>query len=104
MGLFSRLRQALDTGTAVTAAQRANVDQAKGIPGLVVVRYLEGPVPGTRDLIARYRSEGIAHLTVVFDYSEVDTIDEELAELIELDMHSLLEQHGYPSDHVTFIL
>lgn len=66
---------------------------------ILVVSAIDGPMPQTREHILLAKQIGISHIIVFIN--KVDLIDDdEIINLIELELKSLLVDYGYESDNV----
>ncbi|MFJ9411298.1 GTP-binding protein [Streptomyces sp. NPDC101393] len=65
---------------------------------LLVVSAEDGPLPETREYLAAARAAGVARIAVFLGKCDL-VIDQEIAELIELEVRELLDELEYPGGH-----
>ena len=65
--------------------------------GIIVVAATDGPMPQTREHVLLARQVNVPRLVVFLNKcDQVD--DEEMLELVEMDMHELLEKYGFEAE------
>ncbi|GAA3145471.1 elongation factor Tu [Planomonospora alba] len=65
---------------------------------ILVVSALDGIMPQTREHVLLARRVGVEHVVVALN--KADGADPELADLVELELRELLDEHGYPGSPV----
>ena len=69
---------------------------------ILVVSAADGPMPQTREHILLAKQVGVPHLVIFLNKADqVD--DEELLELVELEVHELLENYDFPGYEIPFV-
>lgn len=69
---------------------------------VLVVSAADGPMPQTREHILLARQVGVPHIVVFLN--KVDMVDdEELIDLVEDEVRSLLKQYSFPGDEIPFV-
>jgi elongation factor Tu len=63
---------------------------------ILVVSAADGPMPQTREHVLLARQVGVPSILVFLN--KMDMADPELAELVEMEIHELLEKNGYDKD------
>ena len=69
---------------------------------IIVVSAADGPMPQTREHILLARQVNVPHLVVFLN--KVDQVDdEELLELVEMEIHELLDSYDFPGDDTPIV-
>lgn len=68
---------------------------------ILVVAATDGVMPQTREHLLLAKQIGIQH--VVIFINKVDTADEEMVELVEMEIRELMSEMGYDGDKVPVI-
>lgn len=68
---------------------------------ILVVAASEGTMPQTREHVLLAKQIGINKLVVFLN--KIDLVDDELAELVELEVRELLEEYGYDSENTPVV-
>ncbi|HXK55540.1 MAG TPA: elongation factor Tu, partial [Gammaproteobacteria bacterium] len=70
---------------------------------ILVVSAADGPMPQTREHILLSRQVGVPHILVYMN--KADMVDDaELIELVEMEIHELLDQYEFPGDDTPIVV
>ncbi|MCL1838104.1 MAG: hypothetical protein FWG47_02150 [Propionibacteriaceae bacterium] len=102
MGFFTK-KVPLRSNQVSTAVTQARLLELQELPGVVTVRYADGPMQDTLEQLEMCKQQGLMEVTVVFDYEGESVVDGDLCLLVEMEMRELLDKYGFDGQNATVI-
>ena len=70
---------------------------------ILVCAATDGPMPQTREHVLLARQVNVPRLVVFLNKCDM-VDDEEMLELVEMELHEILEQYGYEEDTQSYVV
>lgn len=70
---------------------------------ILVVAASDGPMPQTREHILLSKQVGVPRMVVFLNKCDMPEVDEDMVELVEVEIRSLLSEYGFDGDNVPVI-